>query len=93
VLHDWVIMYLEGDVATSIQTVRSLLRTPWPAGKNDLNMGPILLNFIYLETYFLLMNLQCTLGVIKTKNCLSTKGVACLGDNVLRVVQQNLIKH
>jgi hypothetical protein len=50
-----LIMYLGSGLATSSQTVMSLLRTSWLAllaGKNDLNMGPILLNFIYLETYF-----------------------------------------
>ncbi len=41
--------FLGGDLASSSQTV----------GKHDLSIAPILLIFIYLEMYFLSLNLPC----------------------------------
>ncbi len=55
-------MQVLADLAPTSQAVGSSLITPCEAKlKNkNLSIAPILLVFIYLQTYFLLVNLPCT---------------------------------
>ncbi len=78
---------LRGCLAPPSQTIGSIYRVPGQLShpKNDLHIAPILLIFIYLETYFLLMNPTCTFGVFPDKQISQlVQSVFRLGDNILR---------
>ncbi len=52
--------------------------------KNDLSIAPIGPIFMYLEVYYLSMNLTSTLCILLHKNGQSAKGVVGLSYNILR---------